>query len=79
LADFARLSGIVFSIYTLPDIRLPWSASSSVQSLPWSDETLLMGGAGFVGGTLIGIFVQGLILTYIAFDGMLSSCGERRY
>jgi len=41
--------------------------------------TLLMGGAGFVGGTLIGIFVQGLILTYITFGGMFSSFGERRY
>jgi simple sugar transport system permease protein len=35
--------------------------------------TLLTGGAGFVGGTLIGILIQGLIETYITFDGMLSS------
>ena len=35
--------------------------------------TLLTGGAGFVGGTLIGILIQGLIQTYITFDGTLSS------
>ena len=35
--------------------------------------TLLTGGAGFVAGTLIGVLIQGLIQTYITFDGTLSS------
>jgi ribose/xylose/arabinose/galactoside ABC-type transport system permease subunit len=34
---------------------------------------LLSGGSGFVAGTLIGILIQGLIQTYITFDGSLSS------
>ena len=35
--------------------------------------TLLTGGSGFVAGTLVGILIQGLIQTYITFDGSLSS------
>ena len=34
---------------------------------------MLTGGAGFVAGTLIGVLIQGLIQTYITFDGTLSS------
>ncbi len=35
--------------------------------------TLLTGGAGFMFGTLMGLLIQGLIQTYITFDGNLSS------
>ncbi len=35
--------------------------------------TLLTGGAGLVAGTFVGILIQGLIQTYIVFDGTLSS------
>jgi len=35
--------------------------------------TLLTGGAGLVMGTLFGVLIQGLIQTYIVFDGSLSS------
>ena len=35
--------------------------------------TLLAGGQGFVFGTFIGVLIQGLIQTYISFDGTLSS------
>ena len=35
--------------------------------------TLLTGGSGFIAGTLVGILIQGLIQTYITFDGSLSS------
>jgi galactofuranose transport system permease protein len=35
--------------------------------------TLLTGGAGFMFGTLMGLLIQGLIQTYITFDGTLSS------
>ena len=35
--------------------------------------TLLTGGQGSVVGTLLGVLIQGLIQTYINFDGTLSS------
>ena len=35
--------------------------------------TLLAGGQGSVAGTLLGVSIQGLIQTYINFDGTLSS------
>lgn len=35
--------------------------------------TLLTGGVGTVLGTLFGVLIQGLIQTYITFDGTLSS------
>lgn len=38
--------------------------------------TLLSGGVGTVLGTLFGVAIQGLIQTYINFDGTLSSGGR---
>ena len=35
--------------------------------------TLLTGGYGFVFGTFVGVLIQGLIQSYINFDGTLSS------
>jgi ribose/xylose/arabinose/galactoside ABC-type transport system permease subunit len=35
--------------------------------------TLLTGGSGYIFGTLIGTLIQGLIQTYITFEGTLSS------
>src|SRR3546814_18296115 len=35
--------------------------------------TLLSGGHGLMAGTLLGVLIQGLIQTYIVFDGTLSS------
>jgi len=35
--------------------------------------TLLTGGYGLVAGTFIGVMLQGLVQTYIVFDGTLSS------
>jgi ribose/xylose/arabinose/galactoside ABC-type transport system permease subunit len=35
--------------------------------------TLLTGGQGSVIGTFLGVLIQGLIQTYITFDGTLSS------
>ena len=35
--------------------------------------TLLTGGTGLVAGTFVGLLIQGLIQTYIVFDGTLSS------
>lgn len=70
----AGLAGIVFSLYTsagysLATVGVELDAIAAVVI----GGTLLTGGAGFVGGTLIGILIQGLIQTYITFDGTLSS------
>lgn len=70
----AGLSGIVFSLYTsagysLSAVGVELDAIAAVVI----GGTLLTGGSGFVGGTLIGILIMGLIQTYITFDGSLSS------
>ncbi|WP_421868892.1 galactofuranose ABC transporter, permease protein YjfF [Pararhizobium sp.] len=70
----AGLSGIVYSLYTsagysLATVGVELDAIAAVVI----GGTLLTGGAGFVGGTLIGVLIQGLIQTYITFDGSLSS------
>lgn len=70
----AGLAGIVFSLYT--------SAGYSLSALGVELDaiaavviggTLLTGGYGFVAGTFIGVMLQGLVQTYIVFDGSLSS------
>lgn len=68
------LAGIVFSLYTsagysLAAVGVELDAIAAVVI----GGTLLTGGAGFVAGTLIGVLIQGLIQTYITFDGTLSS------
>jgi ribose/xylose/arabinose/galactoside ABC-type transport system permease subunit len=70
----AGLAGIVFSLYTsagypLATVGVELDAIAAVVI----GGTLLTGGAGFVAGTFIGILIQGLIQTYITFDGTLSS------
>lgn len=70
----AGLSGIVFAIYTsagysLATVGVELDAIAAVVI----GGTLLTGGSGFVGGTLVGILIMGLIQTYIVFDGTLSS------
>jgi simple sugar transport system permease protein len=70
----AGLAGIVFSLYTsagysLATVGVELDAIAAVVI----GGTLLTGGAGFVAGTLVGILIQGLIQTYITFDGTLSS------
>lgn len=70
----AGLAGIVFSLYTsagysLATVGVELDAIAAVVI----GGTLLTGGAGFVAGTLIGVLIQGLIQTYITFDGTLSS------
>jgi len=70
----AGLSGIVFSVYTsagysLAAVGVELDAIAAVVI----GGTLLTGGSGFVAGTLVGILIQGLIQTYITFDGTLSS------
>ncbi len=70
----ATLAGIVFSIYTsagyaLAGMGVELDAIASVVI----GGTLLSGGVGTVLGTLFGVAIQGLIQTYINFDGSLSS------
>ena len=73
-ATLAGLAGIVFSLYT--------SAGYSLSALGVELDaiaavviggTLLTGGYGFIAGTFIGVMLQGLVQTYIVFDGSLSS------
>ena len=73
-AFLAGLAGIVFSLYT--------SAGYSLSALGVELDaiaavviggTLLTGGYGFIAGTFIGVMLQGLVQTYIVFDGSLSS------
>ncbi|AFJ48593.1 galactofuranose ABC transporter, permease protein YjfF [Shimwellia blattae] len=70
----ATLAGIVFSIYTsagyaLAGVGVELDAIASVVI----GGTLLSGGVGTVLGALFGVAIQGLIQTYINFDGTLSS------
>ncbi|GGB36809.1 ABC transporter permease [Tistrella bauzanensis] len=70
----AGLAGIVFSLYTsagypLAAVGVELDAIAAVVI----GGTLLSGGAGFVAGTFVGVLMQGLIQTYIVFDGTLSS------
>jgi simple sugar transport system permease protein len=70
----ATLAGVVFSIYTsagypLAAVGVELDAIAAVVI----GGTLLSGGVGTVLGSLFGVLIQGLIQTYITFDGMLSS------
>lgn len=70
----AGLAGIVFSLYTssgysLSAVGVELDAIAAVVI----GGTLLSGGYGFVFGSFLGVLIQGLIQTYISFDGSLSS------
>ncbi|MDR1486715.1 MAG: sugar ABC transporter permease YjfF [Deltaproteobacteria bacterium] len=73
-STLAALAGIVFSLYTtagnsLNCVGVELDAIASVVI----GGTLLTGGYGFMVGTLAGVLLQGLIQTFITFDGTLSS------
>lgn len=68
------LAGIAYTLYTssgysLATVGVELDAIAAVVI----GGTLLTGGSGLVAGTLVGILIQGLIQTYIVFDGTLSS------
>ncbi|KAA3501383.1 sugar ABC transporter permease YjfF [Rhizobium rhizogenes] len=68
------LAGIVYTLYTssgysLATVGVELDAIAAVVI----GGTLLTGGTGLVAGTFIGILIQGLIQTYIVFEGTLSS------
>jgi ribose/xylose/arabinose/galactoside ABC-type transport system permease subunit len=70
----AGLAGIVFSLYTAAGYPLA-AVGTELDTIAAVviGGTLLTGGQGFVFGTLVGVLIQGLIQTYITFDGTLSS------
>ncbi|MGI6246959.1 MAG: galactofuranose ABC transporter, permease protein YjfF [Pseudochelatococcus sp.] len=73
-SGLAGLSGIAFTLYTssgysLSAVGVELDAIAAVVI----GGTLLSGGHGFVFGTFVGVLIQGLIQTYISFDGSLSS------
>lgn len=68
------LAGVVYSLYTsagypLAAVGIELDSIAAVVI----GGTLLTGGYGFIFGTLIGVMLQGLVQTYIVFDGTLSS------
>jgi galactofuranose transport system permease protein len=70
----AGLAGIVFALYTssgysLAAVGVELDAIAAVVI----GGTVLTGGYGFLLGTFIGVMLQGLVQTYIVFDGTLSS------
>ncbi len=73
-ASLSALAGIAYSLYTSSGYSL---AAIGVEldtiAAVVIGGTLLTGGQGFVLGTFIGVLIQGLIQTYITFDGTLSS------
>ncbi len=73
-AVLATLAGIVYSLYTRSGypraaIGLELDAIAAVVV----GGTLLTGGVGYVAGTFIGVMIQGVIQTYVNFDGTLNS------
>ncbi|QPC83855.1 sugar ABC transporter permease YjfF [Phototrophicus methaneseepsis] len=70
----ATLAGIIYSLYTrsgypLAAVGLELDAIAAVVV----GGTLLTGGVGYVMGTFVGVLIQGVIQTYINFDGGLNS------
>jgi galactofuranose transport system permease protein len=70
----AGLSGIVFSFYTSAGYSLSAvGVELDTIAAVVIGGTLLTGGYGFMMGSFLGVLIQGLIQTYISFDGNLSS------
>ena len=70
----SALAGIVYSLYTSSGYPLACvGLELDVIAAVVIGGTLLSGGAGYIGGTLIGVLILGLIQTFITFQGTLSS------
>jgi simple sugar transport system permease protein len=70
----AGLAGIVFSLYTSAGYSLAAvGVELDVIAAVVIGGTVLTGGYGFMLGTFIGVMLQGLVQTYIVFDGTLNS------
>jgi galactofuranose transport system permease protein len=70
----AALAGIVFSLYTRAGYALS-AVGVELEAIAACviGGALLSGGAGSMIGAFFGVLIQGLILTYITFNGGLSS------
>lgn len=68
------LAGIVYTLYTSSGYSLA-TVGVELDAIAAAviGGTLLTGGTGLVAGTFVGLLIQGLIQTYIVFDGTLSS------
>ncbi|HEY9216374.1 MAG TPA: galactofuranose ABC transporter, permease protein YjfF [Ancylobacter sp.] len=70
----AGLSGIVFTFYTSAGYSLSAvGVELDTIAAVVIGGTMLTGGYGFMFGTFVGVLIQGLIQSYITFDGSLSS------
>ncbi len=70
----AGLSGIIFSIYTSSGYSLSGVGNElDAIAAVVIGGTLLSGGVGTLFGSFVGVMIEGLIQTYITFDGNLSS------
>jgi simple sugar transport system permease protein len=73
-STLAAFAGIVFSLYTSAGNSLNCvGAELDAIAAVVIGGTLLTGGYGFMLGTFAGVLIQGLIQTFITFDGTLSS------
>lgn len=70
----AALAGIVYALYTKSGYpRAAIGVELDAIAAVVVGGTLLTGGVGYVAGTFIGIMIQGVIQTYITFDGTMNS------
>ena len=70
----AALAGIVYALYTRSGYpRAAIGVELDAIAAVVVGGTLLTGGVGYVAGTFIGIMIQGVIQTYVTFDGTLNS------
>jgi simple sugar transport system permease protein len=70
----AALAGIVYALYTKSGYpRAAIGVELDAIAAVVVGGTLLTGGVGYVAGTFIGVMIQGVIQTYITFDGTLNS------
>lgn len=70
----ATLAGIVYALYTRSGYpRAAIGVELDAIAAVVVGGTLLTGGVGYVAGTFIGIMIQGVIQTYVTFDGTLNS------
>ncbi len=70
----ATLAGIVYAIYTRSGYpRAAIGVELDAIAAVVVGGTLLTGGVGYVAGTFLGVMIQGVIQTYVNFDGTLNS------
>lgn len=70
----AALAGIVYALYTKSGYpRAAIGVELDAIAAVVVGGTLLTGGVGYVAGTFIGIMIQGVIQTYVNFDGTMNS------